>query len=105
MADCHRLTVQEDMNIYHAADQFRLINDALAENDAVELDLSQVVDMDATGLQLLIHFKRESRRLGKVARITGHGPTVREVIDLTHLAGWLGDPIVFDGRNQAQEGR
>lgn len=107
MTESYRLVMQEDMNIYHTADQFRQINEALADYEALELDLSQVTEMDATGLQLLIHFKRESRRLGKEAHIVGHGYAVREAIDLTNLAAWLGDPIVLDGpaQTQSQGGR
>lgn len=98
MSEAHRLILQDDMTIYHAAEQFQLINSALADHEAVELDLSRVGDMDATGLQLLILFKRESERLGRPGRIVGHGQSVREVIDLTNMAAWLGDPIIIDSQ-------
>jgi ABC-type transporter Mla MlaB component len=95
MSAIHRLLLEEDLTIYHAASHKARFLEALAAFDAVEVDLSRIGEMDTTGVQLLILFKREAQKLGKVGRIVGHSPAVREVIDFLNLAAWLGDPMVI----------
>jgi len=91
----HRLLLEEDLTIYHAAAHKACLLEALAAYDSVELDLSRIGEMDTAGVQLLILFKREAQKLGKACRLVGHSPAVREVIDFLHLAAWLGDPMVI----------
>lgn len=101
MSTNHRLLLEEDLTIYHAATQKPQLLEALAAHDGVEVDLSKVAEMDTSGVQMLMLFKREAQRLGKQGRLVGHSPAVREVIDFLHLAAWLGDPMVIppaDGR-------
>jgi ABC-type transporter Mla MlaB component len=95
MSTNHRLLLEEDLTIYHAAAHKTRLLEALAAFDSVEVDLSRVGEMDTAGVQLLILFKREAQKLGKVGRIVGHSPAVREVIDFLNLAAWLGDPMVI----------
>lgn len=90
-----RLAMTQDMTIYHALPQKTELLEALAEGRALELDLSQVSEIDTAGLQLLLLVKREASRAGKEVRLTGHSPAVRELIEFTQLAGHFGDPMVI----------
>lgn len=90
-----RLTLAQDMTIYHALEQKSLLLDALSEGETLELDLSQVAAIDTAGLQLLLLIKRESSLAGKQLKLTGHSPPVRELIEFTQLAGHFGDPMVI----------
>ena len=90
-----RLAMAQDMTIYHALEQKLLLLEALAEGQTLELDLSQVTEMDTAGLQLLLLAKREAGKAGKAVRLTAHSPAVRELIEFTHLAGYFGDPMVI----------
>ncbi len=98
MTTSQRLTLQEDLTIYHALEQKRQLLDALAQADALELDLSQVAEMDTAGLQLLILLKREAQKAGKQATIVAHSQAVRSVIDFCNLAAYLGDPLVIPAK-------
>ena len=60
-----RLSLTEDLTIYHALEQKTILLDALADADDLELDLMQVGEIDAAGLQLLILLKKEAQRAGK----------------------------------------
>ena len=91
----HRLLLEEDLTIYHAAAHKGLLLEALSAHDVVEVDLSRVGEMDTSGVQLLMLFKREALRLGKEGRLVGHSPAVRDVIDFLQLAARLGDPMVI----------
>jgi anti-anti-sigma factor len=101
MPGCQRLTLQEDMTIYHAQAQKKQLLDALAAADALELDLSQVAEIDTAGLQLLLLLKREAQKAGKSASIVAHSQAVREVIEFCNLAAYLGDPLVIPAREAA----
>ena len=101
MPNSQRITLQEDLTIYHALEQKTHLLEALAQADALELDLSQVSEMDTAGLQLLILLKREAQKAGKQATIVAHSQAVRSVIDFCNLAAYLGDPLVIPAREQA----
>ena len=95
MTNSRRLTVTEDLTIYHALDQKSTQLDALATSDELELDLLPVSEMDTAGLQLLILLKKEAQRSGKRVSIVAHSQAVRAVIDFCNLATELGDPLVI----------
>jgi len=95
MINSRRLSLSDDLTIYHALDQKTLLLDALAAADELELDLLPVSDIDTAGLQLLILVKKEAQRAGKRVSIVAHSQAVREVIDFCNLATDLGDPLVI----------
>ena len=90
-----QLAIAQDMTIYHAAEQKTQLLEALAQGQTLELDLSQVAEMDTAGLQLLLLAKREARKGNKEVKLIAHSPAVRELIEFTHLAGHFGDPMVI----------
>ena len=85
----------QDLTIYHALAQKSQLLDALGSADTLELDLSQVVEIDTAGLQLLLLAKREANKAGKRMTLTAHSPVVRELIEFTHLGAHFGDPMVI----------
>ena len=91
----HRLALAEEMTIYHALEQKTTLLDALAEGDELELDLSQVGDIDSAGLQLLILLKKEAQRTGKRLAIVAHSQPVRAAIEFCNLAADFGDPLLI----------
>lgn len=97
----NRLAITEDLTIYHALDQKQVLISALENTEALELDLSQVGEMDTAGLQLLILAKREAARLGKQLAIVAHSPVVRQTIDFCNLAAFFGDPVIITAREEA----
>jgi anti-anti-sigma factor len=95
MAGAERITLNEDLTIYHAAGHLQQLCDALAHNEVVEVDLSQSAEIDTAGLQVLIIGKREASRLGKKFRIVAHSTEVRRTIDFCNLTTFFGDPVVI----------
>lgn len=96
-----RLSVREDLTIYHAAAQKAELLQAIDAAEAVDLDLAQVGQIDTAGVQLLLLAKREAERRGKALSIVAHSDAVREVIDFCNLAAWFGDPVVITARRPA----
>lgn len=101
MANSQRLALIEDLTIYHAVEQKQRLLDALASADELEVDLSQVSDIDTTGLQLLILLKKEAQTAGKLIVFVAHSQAVRAVIDFCNLATDLGDPLVIPAAEAA----
>lgn len=95
-----RLSIIENMTIYQALAQKQQLIDALSQFPGLELDLSQVGEIDTAGLQLLILAKREASRLGKALQIVAHSPAVRETMDFCNLASQFGDPVVITAHEQ-----
>ena len=101
MTQRQRLALNENLTIYHALEQKQCLLDALATSDELEVDLSQVSDIDTTGLQLLILLKKEAQQGGKRLEFVAHSQTVRAVIDFCNLATDLGDPLIIPAAETA----
>lgn len=95
MSSSQPLVVSNDLTIYHALELKPTLLDALAANQELELNLSQVSEMDTAGLQLLILLKKEAQRAGKCVRIVAHSQAVSSVIDFCNMAAEFGDPLVI----------
>lgn len=96
-----RLSFLEDLTIYNAMEQKQQLVKALEACRTIELDLSQVGEIDTSGLQLLILAKREAARLNKELTIVAHSPAVRQTLDFCNLATFFGDPMVISAHEQA----
>jgi anti-anti-sigma factor len=95
MPSSQPLVVTNDLTIYHALELKPALLDALATTQELELNLSQVSEMDTAGLQLLILLKKEAQRAGKCVRIVAHSQAVSSVIDFCNMAAEFGDPLVI----------
>ena len=100
MSAIHRLAIAEDLTIYHVLELKQRLMAALDENDCLELDLSQVGEVDTAGLQVLIFAKQEAGRLNKALAIVAHSPAVQHIIDFCNLTAFFGDPVVITAREQ-----
>jgi anti-sigma B factor antagonist len=96
----HQLAIQEDMTIYNAASQKAALLAAFADAAELDLDLSQVGEMDSAGFQLLLLVKREALKAGKSLRLVAHSKAVTELLDLYHMASYFGDPLVLPANEQ-----
>ena len=80
------LCLTDDLSIYHALEQKTTLLEALATTDALDLDLSQVAEIDSAGLQLLMLIDREAQRSGKAVTLVAHSAAVGSAIALCNLA-------------------
>ena len=90
-----RLAITGELTIYRALELKATLLAGLAEAAELELDLSGVDEVDAAGLQLLVLVKQQATALNKVLRFTGHSPVVVDLLDLSGLAGFFGDPLLM----------
>jgi anti-sigma B factor antagonist len=90
-----RLRIAGEMTIYTAADLKQELMKQLAQPGELEIDLTEVSELDSAGLQLLILAKREAQHEGRTMRLTGHSPAVLDVLDICNLAPYFGDPVLI----------
>jgi anti-anti-sigma factor len=91
---CH-LHLEGEMTIFTAAETKERLLAPLSGCQQMDVDLSQVSELDSAGLQLMILAKREATAMGKDIRFAGHSPAVLDVLELCGLAGYFGDPVVM----------
>jgi anti-anti-sigma factor len=101
MSNATRLSITQDLTIYHAMEQKQQFMTALEGAAGLELDLSQVAEMDTAGLQLLMLAKREAGLANKQLSIVAHSPVVRQTLDFCNLASYFGDPVIITAHEQA----
>ncbi len=90
-----RIPLDGELTIFPAAATHQCLLAAITDGKEIEVDLSQVGEIDTAGLQLMVAAKHEALAHGKVLRFTGHSPTVRDLLDLANLAGFFGDPVII----------
>jgi anti-sigma B factor antagonist len=89
------LHIEGEMSIYTAAELKAQLLPHLGLPGELEINLSQVSELDGAGLQLLILAKREATRLGVTLRLAWHSRAVLDVFDLCNLAAFFGDPLII----------
>lgn len=89
--------VRGEFNIFTAEGNKERLLQAIrhAKAPEIEVDLSDVTEIDSSGLQLMVMAKREAAENGKGLRFIGHSAPVLDLIDLCGLSGFFGDPILI----------
>lgn len=90
-----RIAIEGELTIYTVLELKDKLLAGLSASEELELDLSAVGEIDAAGLQLLVMVKQQAAALNKVLRFTGHSQVVLELLDLSGLAGFFGDPLLI----------
>lgn len=83
------------MTIFTAEDIRERLFAPLPYCQQMEVDLSQVSELDSAGLQLMVLAKREATALGKKVLFVGHSTAVLDVLELCGLTSYFGDPVVL----------
>ncbi|KAB2845208.1 MAG: STAS domain-containing protein [Burkholderiales bacterium] len=84
-----------ELSIYHAHYLKQRLLELVHAHCEVDVDLSQVTEVDTAGLQLLILAKRDAAALDRSLRYFGHSKAVLEFLDLYDLTASFGDPVVI----------
>ena len=96
-----QLVIEGELTIFRAQALRELILPAISAHDELEIDLSNVTEVDAAGMQLLVSGKIEALLRGKTLRYACHSKAVLEMIDLCALGSFFGDPMVIGAKPAA----
>ena len=89
----------EDMTIYESITLRNIFLQALAEYEQIEVNLSNVTEIDCAGLQLMIAFKNAATEQGKTLQFTAHSHKVITFLDLLNMNQFFGDPVLLEQSN------
>ena len=84
------LKLSRNLTIYEAETIKAELLHGVSQRSVIDLDLSQVIEIDTAGIQLLMLAQRECRREGKALRVAACSPAVQELIDLYDLGELFG---------------
>ncbi|MFZ6848680.1 STAS domain-containing protein [Undibacterium sp. RuRC25W] len=87
--------IEGELTIYTAAIEKQSLLNFLDTDIELELNLSQVTEMDTAGLQVLILLKNEARRRGKTLRYVMHSKPVLEILEMANVTASFGDQVVL----------
>lgn len=96
-----QMLIAGEMCIYEAHEIKDELIASVAESNELEIDLSQVSEMDSAGLQLLLLAKKMCTDSNKTLRLVSHSEAALEVIDSYHMASFFGDPMVIPDPKKA----
>ncbi len=85
----------ESMTIYEATELHTSFLATLADYEQIEVDLSNVVEIDSAGLQLMVAFKNDANRQKKSMSFTSHSREVIELFDMFNMTRFFGDQVVL----------
>ncbi|MDD4887441.1 MAG: STAS domain-containing protein [Thiomonas sp.] len=98
------VALQGALDIYAAAQVRERLADLIAQHPLIELQLAEVDEIDASGVQILLAAKQQASNLEHNLRLSAHSPAVIDALELCGLLAYFGDPVVEFGRStQAKE--
>lgn len=89
-----QVNIDGDLTIYTVTELAAQLIPLPGEKRQIEVDLSQVTEIDGAGLQLLIQVKREALRAGIALRLTAPSKAVLDTFDLCNLGAFFSDSMV-----------
>ncbi|NQY26114.1 MAG: STAS domain-containing protein [Piscirickettsiaceae bacterium] len=89
------LMIQDEMTIYNVLEQKHILLPYLEANKELQLDLSEVTEIDSAGMQLLIMLKQQALKINNQFSLVHHSQAVVEVLGLLNLASFFGDPVIM----------
>ena len=92
------VTLQGALDIYAAAQVREHLATLIAQHPVVELQLSEVSEIDTSGVQILLAAKQQANTRDHSLKLTAHSPAVIEALELCGLLPYFGDPVVEFGR-------
>lgn len=88
--DNDALMLMQNLTIYHVLELKPMLLDALDKSAHLKLDLSNVTEIDSSGLQILIMLRREAKDHHKQLTLLSCSPIVQEMIDFCNLNHFFG---------------
>ena len=85
------------LDIYSASTVRERLVALIQQHPVLELQLSEVDEIDAAGLQLLLAAKQMASKLGHTLKLSSHSGAVLGTLQLCNLLPYFGDPVIEHG--------
>lgn len=90
-----KISIQDEMTIYNVLQQKDNIIMHLQTEHALQIDLSEVTEIDSAGIQLLILLKNEASRKKNELSFIHHSQAVIDIVETFNLSSYFNDPVVL----------
>lgn len=84
----------DNMTIYEAMEIHTMFLDALKNSKKVKVDLSEVSEIDSSGLQLLIALKDDAKQQGKKVKFIAPNEDILALFDLFGIKNFFSKSLV-----------
>ncbi len=94
---CH-IRISGEMSIYTALELKNKLLDIfyhITEVHSIEINLSEVDEIDTAGFQILVLMKNETARRHIALHLVAHSNAVLEIFSLFNVENFFGDPLVL----------
>ena len=92
-----RLEFEGEMTIFQVAELKEALQKALEGNEALEINLSRVTELDTAGVQMMLVAQAEAAALGLSLQWVGHSPSVLKTLRRLSLESELGETVAIIG--------
>ena len=89
------ISIQDEMTIYSVLEQKNNLYPHLKAGKELQIDLSEVSEIDSAGVQLLIFLKTEAQNKEYELSFIHHSQAVIDVFDIFNLSSFFDDPVVI----------
>lgn len=90
-----KLSIEEEMTIYHVAEIKTLFDSILDDPRELEINLHKVSQIDCAGIQLLMLAKKERDKKKLSLTLTQHSNAVLEAFEFLGLVSYFNDIVVL----------
>ena len=90
-----QLVIRDEMTIYNVLEQNKTLLPYLEADKELQIDLSEVTEIDSAGVQLLIVLKQQAQKVNNQFSLVHHSQSVIDVLELFDLAAFFGDPVIM----------
>lgn len=95
------LQLEGDMTIYKAAENKEQLLEYINDYKEFEFDMSAINEIDSSGIQLLLQFKKKALEEERTIQLSGCNEEACELFDLYQLQDWLvpatSDNVTIEG--------
>jgi anti-sigma B factor antagonist len=89
------ISIQDEMTICNVLEQKNILYPHLRTDHDLQIDLSDVSEIDGAGMQLLIFLKHQAHIEKGELRFINHSEAVVEVVNIFNLSSFFNDPVVL----------
>lgn len=93
-----KLALEGELTIYNAADLKTAMLEHLKSATEMEIDLSEVSEVDTAALQVLACTKRDAENNSIPFSLVHHSKSVIEALDLYNMTSYFGDPVLISNQ-------
>jgi len=88
--------IDGEMTIYTATDLKNKLDTLLDDSRELEINLSNINEIDSAGVQLLIFAKKERAQKQLALSLVEHSNVVLETFETMGLVRYFGDPVILE---------